>query len=110
MTMASVEGSAGYQYHLLRGALDRFAKNLAELDERQLEEARRQADKTYGLESLVLASAEARDIVIPSEQVDAAFAEVLARYPDRPALETDLRANGLSEDRLRQALVSGAAI
>ena len=46
--MSAVMSDAGpaYQYHLLRGALERFSKNLAELDERQLGEARRRADKT----------------------------------------------------------------
>jgi len=104
MSAIGPDGEAGYQYHLLRGALDRFSKSLAELDDRQLEEARRQADKTYDLESMVLASGEAGDVVIPPEQVDAAFAEVLARYPDRSAFAGDLHANGLSEARLRQAL------
>lgn len=104
MSVAGHDREAAYQYHLLRGALDRFSKSLPELDERQLDEARRQADKTYDLESLVLASAEAREVIIPSEQVDAAFAEVLSRYADRSALETDLRLNGLNEARLRRAL------
>lgn len=104
MSSARPDSAPGYQYHLLRGALDRFSKNLAELDERQIDEARRRADKTYGLESLVLASDEAREVVIPAEQLDAAFGEVMARYPDRSSLQADLRANGLDEDRLRQAL------
>lgn len=104
MSSARPDRAPGYQYHLLRGALDRFSKNPAELDEREFEEARRRAGKTYDLESLVLASAEAREVVIPPEQLDAAFGEVMARYPDRSALQADLRANGLSEDRLRQAL------
>ena len=52
----------------------------------------------------MLSSAEAREVVIPPEQLEATFGEVMARYPDRSALQVDLRANGLSEDRLRQAL------
>lgn len=98
------EALPGYRYHLLRGALERFSKNLAELDERQMAVARAQADKTWGLESLVLDSPEAGEIVIPSEQVDAAFAEVAGRYSDDKALYADLAANGLDEARLRQAL------
>lgn len=104
MSAVMSKAAPGYQYHLLRGALERFSKNLAELDDGQLAEARRQADKTYGLESLVLASAEAGEVVIPPEQVDVAFAEVASRYADPSALGADLEANGLSEDRLRQAL------
>jgi peptidyl-prolyl cis-trans isomerase C len=94
----------GYQYHLLRGALDVFSRNLAELDETQLVEARRRADRTYSLESLVLASDEAADVVIPAEQVEGAFAQVSSRYPDPSALQSDLAANGLTEGLLRQAL------
>jgi len=104
MSAVGPDRAAAYQYHLLRGALDRFSKNLAELDERQLTEARRQADKTYGIEAMVLASPEAREVAIPADQVDAAFAEVASRYSDSPAFEADLRANGLDKDRLRQAL------
>jgi peptidyl-prolyl cis-trans isomerase C len=98
------EALPGYRYHLLRGALERFSKNLAELDERQMAVARAQADKTWGLESLVLGSPEASEIVIPPEQVDMAFAEVAGRYADDKALYADLAANGLDETRLRQAL------
>jgi len=98
------EALPGYRYHLLRGALEHFSKNLAELDERQMAVARVQADKTWGLESLVLGSPEATEIVIPAEQVDAAFAEVAGRYADDKALHADLAANGLDEARLRQAL------
>lgn len=104
MSAVMADAGPGYQYHLLRGALERFSRNVAELDDKQLAEARRQADKTYGLESLVLSSAEARDVVIPETQVDEAFGEVLARYPGRPAFESDLAANGLNDEQLRQAL------
>ncbi|MGD8843731.1 MAG: nitrogen fixation protein NifM [Gammaproteobacteria bacterium] len=93
-----------YRYHLLRGALDRFNRNIAGLDRAQLSEARRQADRTFALESLVLASAEAGKVVIPQEQLDAAFATVLARYSDRAAIDADLHSNGLDGEALRQAL------
>jgi peptidyl-prolyl cis-trans isomerase C len=84
--------------------LERFSKNLTELDEQQLTEARRQADKTYSLEALVLASVEAGEVIIPPEQIEAACAEVASRYSDQAAFHSDLRANGLSEGQLRQAL------
>lgn len=93
-----------YRYHLLRGALDRFNRNIAGLDRAQLSEARRQADRTFALESLVLASAEAGKVVIPQEQLDAAFATVLGRYSDRAAMDADLHSNGLDGEALRQAL------
>jgi peptidyl-prolyl cis-trans isomerase C len=94
----------GYRYHLLRNALERFSRNLAQLDEQELDEARRRADRTWDLESLVLTSAEAREVCIPPQQVDTAFAAVASRYPDRAAFEADLRSNGLDEELLRAAL------
>lgn len=94
----------GYRYHLLRGALERFARNVAQLDTRELGEARRLADRTWDLESLVLASAEAREVCIPPGQVDVAFMEVQSRYPDQDALQADLETNGLNEQLLREAL------
>ncbi len=102
--MTTADGGPGYQYHLLRGALERFSKNLAELDAGQLAEARRQADRTWSIESLVLASAEAAEVILPSTQVDAAYAELLSRYTDDTAFEADLRSNGLNRELLRQAL------
>lgn len=94
----------GYRYHLLRGALERFSRNLAQLDAGQLAEARRQADRTYDLESLVLAGPEAADALVPQERIERAFAEIRDRYADVAAFEADLGANGLSPEQLRQAL------
>jgi peptidyl-prolyl cis-trans isomerase C len=97
-------GRPGYRYHLLRGALERFSRNLARLDPDQLAEARRQADQTYSLEALVLAGPEAAETIVAPQQLDAAFAEVATRYADQVAFETDLAANGLDAEQLRQAL------
>jgi peptidyl-prolyl cis-trans isomerase C len=104
MNAVMQDAAQGYRYHLLRGALERFSRNLAQLDDRELDEARRRADRTWDLESLVLTSAEAREVCVPAQQVDAAFAAVQSRYPDRVAFATDLRSNGLDEDLLRAAL------
>lgn len=93
-----------YRYHLLRGAIERFSKNLAELDESQLAAAHAQAEKTFALESLVLSSGEARGILVSPSKVDAAVAGVLSRYPDRQEFLSDLRVNGLTEHALRRAL------
>lgn len=94
----------GYRYHLLRAALEKYSRNLTQLDDTQLAEAHRQADKTCQLESLVLGSEEARAVVVPQEQLQAAFQEVAGRYSDGAAFEDDLLANGLNEEDLREAL------
>lgn len=104
MAEAPFDTRPGYRYHLLRGALERFSRNLADLDESQLTAARRQADKTWDIEALVLASPDAADIVIPSQQVDEALAAVAERYNDPIAFMADLAANGLDEQGMREAL------
>jgi peptidyl-prolyl cis-trans isomerase C len=62
------------------------------------------ADKTFALESRVLASPEARDTVIAESKLDAAVSEVAARYADRDSFLQDLKNNGLDEEILRSAL------
>lgn len=104
MSDSPVEARPWYQYHLVRNALERFSKRLVELDESQLAEVRSQADQTYALESLVLESDEAADVLVSEEELDAAVAEVASRYPGPRELRSDLGANGLSEALLRQAL------
>lgn len=93
-----------YAYHLLRGALQKFHKPVQELDEDQYRQARTLADKTCALESIVLASPEACDVVIPQDKVNEAVDEVKGRYDDETAFKQDLAANGLDEDVLRSAL------
>jgi peptidyl-prolyl cis-trans isomerase C len=91
-------------YHLLRGAVERFSKSIPELDAQQYAEAKAQADKTYALESLVLSSAEARDVIIPQEKIDQAEAEIAGRYENHEEFLADMGANGIDEEILRNAL------
>ncbi len=93
-----------FAYHMLRSALDRYRCNLSELDEDQLRQVREKASKSYELESLVLSSEEARDLIIPDELVERAMSEVAGRYPSEEEFVEDLRANGLGHDALRGAL------
>jgi peptidyl-prolyl cis-trans isomerase C len=99
-----VEDSTVYRYHLLRGALDRFQKNLAQLDEAQLAEARSRASSTFRIESLVFGTPEAREVVVDRQRLDAALEEVSSRYPDEQDFLADLAANGLDVETLRSAL------
>jgi len=93
-----------FTYHLLRGAVERFSKALPDLDEQQYQQAMQQADKTYALESLVLSTDEARDVVIAETKVDEAVDEVAKRYSSREEFLQDMGNNGLDEDTLRNAL------
>ncbi|MGB7933232.1 MAG: nitrogen fixation protein NifM [Gammaproteobacteria bacterium] len=98
------EENAVYRYHLLRVALEHFQKNLAQLDDTQMVEVRKRASRTFDIESLVLATPEAREVVIDVRHLDAAVTEVSARYPDTQGFHADLTANGLDETALRSAL------
>ncbi|MCG6897016.1 MAG: nitrogen fixation protein NifM [Thiocapsa sp.] len=93
-----------YRYHLLRAAMERFRCDLVALSEHQRSEVESQARRTFDLESLVLSSCEAGDVVIPDERLTAAVHELRRRYPDADAFEEDLSRNGLDEDLLRRAL------
>jgi len=96
--------SPTYRYHLLRAATERFQRNIAALAPEQLAEADQQARQTLALEELVLSADEARDVLIPDEQVQGALQEVAARYDNEDEFDTDLGRNGLNAAGLHRAL------
>ncbi|WP_338081251.1 nitrogen fixation protein NifM [Allochromatium vinosum] len=96
--------SAEYRYHRLRAASERFQAPVDALDAAQRTVVERLAEQTWTLESLVLATDEARDTLIPERHLDEALTEVRRRYPDEGAFLADLARNGLDETGLRQAL------
>lgn len=93
-----------YRYHLLRAALAAGLPGVPGLDGPQLTQLARRADNSFYLESLVLGSPEAADVVIPNGRLAEAIAELRGRYPDQTAFLADLAGNGLDEDTLRRAL------
>ncbi len=70
------EENPEFNYHLLRTALDGFSKNLGQLDPTEYKQVYRKASKSFDLESLVLASPEAKGVIIPEQQLDQSVAEV----------------------------------
>lgn len=96
--------SPEYAYHLLRGALDKFQKNLPQLNDSQYAQAKLIADRSFALESIVLSTPDARDIQIPETRLDEALEKVAGRYADRNAFLSDLKVNGLDEIILRNSL------
>jgi len=104
MTVQMMNKEPEYTYHLLRGALDKFQKSVSELDDSQLLQTQLVADKTYKLESLVLSTKEARDIVIPESRLIHAMSQISGRYDDYSDFLRDLEKNNLTEDVLRSAL------
>lgn len=102
---SDLEGLDGVgRYHLLRAASARFQCEPAALSEGQLREALARARKSLEIESLVLASREARQVLIPTARVEGALAALRSRYPDSDAFLADLRRNGLDLETLGLAL------
>ena len=93
-----------YRYHLLRAALASDQGSLAELEPRKLDAIARKADKSFELESLVLSSPQAADVIVPPARLDEAMAELSGRYQDRAEFLADLQRNGLDEQLMRHAL------
>lgn len=93
-----------YRYHLLRTASERFQCDLAALDADQVATVESQASRTFDLESRVVSSCEALDVVITEQRLATAVQALQSRYPDRDAFEADLARNGLDEHSLCRAL------
>jgi peptidyl-prolyl cis-trans isomerase C len=93
-----------FNYHLLRNALDGFRKNLTNLEPQEYEQVYRKSDRSFELESLVLASPEADGVVISEQLLDQSVSEVASRYDSEEAFNQDLEVNGLSQEGLRRAL------
>jgi peptidyl-prolyl cis-trans isomerase C len=100
----AMKDSPEYRYHLLRAATERFQCNIPALAPAQHAEAASQAARTLALETLVLSTDEARDVVISPAQLDAAFDAVAGRYAEAGEMAADLARNGLDSADLRRAL------
>ncbi|MET0049320.1 MAG: nitrogen fixation protein NifM [Sedimenticola sp.] len=96
--------SPEFNYHLLRNALERFGRNLGQLEPDEFQQIYAKASKSFELESLVLESLEAKSVVISDQQLDKSVEEVASRYGSREEFLQDLEANDLDEESLRIAL------
>ncbi len=100
MTSQPVE----FNYHLLRQALDTYSKNIPQLSDEEYQQIHGKASQSFALESLVLASPEASQMVMSEAQVTQAVKQVAERYADHASFVEDLRSNQLDEDSLQSAL------
>ncbi|MEW8659708.1 MAG: nitrogen fixation protein NifM [Candidatus Thiodiazotropha endolucinida] len=98
------KASPEFNYHLLRNALERFGKNPGQLEPGEFQQVYTTASKSFELESLVLASPEAKGVMISEQQLDLSTEEVASRYASRDEFLQDLESNDLGEESLRQAL------
>ncbi len=102
--ISSDDLSSIYAYHLLRCAVEKYQKSFQDLDQKQHDDVIRRAEKSYALESLVLSSVQARDIMIPEDEISRSVNEIASRYENEMAFVEDLERNQLDMDILRQVL------
>lgn len=91
-------------YLVLKTATSLFGKGTAALSSAELEKVEQLAARQLDLEAKVLASPEARDVVVPEATLQAALAEVRNRYTDDDAFQNDLAGNGLGVGQYAEAL------
>lgn len=91
-------------YLVLKTAHSLYGKNPTTLETEELRRVERMAAKQFELESRVLASVEARDVVVPKATLDAALDEVRNRYSEPNAFQDDLAENGLSVEAYGRSL------
>lgn len=87
--------STALAYLALKTAQGLFGKSPGGLSEEERQRVGRMARKQFDLESKVLATVEARDVVVPEVTLRDAMGEIRARYPDEAALTADLAGQGL---------------
>lgn len=95
---------AGFNYHLLKSALERFGKNPGELDSTQRTAVENQAGREYELEQLILGAKEAQGVGVSTSMVDAALIRIEARYASHDDFITDMQRNELNMGALREAV------
>ncbi len=101
-TFARNDGTEAY--NVLRAALALFKKAPSELAETELTQAQRQAANEYKLETRVLNSKEASNVIITDQELQRAYQEISGRYDDEAQFLKDLEKNQLDEEALRAAL------
>ncbi len=90
------EAQMNVAYLVLKTAHNLYGKDPAALEPAERSKVERLAARQFGLEDQVLASPEARDVVVPAATLDAALAEIRGRYGDEGEFGRDLSGNGLT--------------
>jgi len=104
MQKTAFEANAAMGYRLLRIATDQYGVLPTELDPQQQKQAENIAVKELVLEQAVLASTEAREVVVPESEVRNAVQQIRDRYDSEDAFEDTLAGNQLTLDSLEEAL------
>jgi peptidyl-prolyl cis-trans isomerase C len=104
-SMKHVDDLPGFNYHLLRNALNTFGKNLQQLEPEEYKRVIQSATKSFALESRVLETPEASSLLVTPEQLDDALQQIVSRYSSAKDFAQDMKRNGLDETALRAALL-----
>lgn len=93
-----------YRYKLLQTAVNKFGQAYACLTSDQQREVEGLTGKQLELQGAILASEEAKKLIIARGRVDAAVADIIARYPSKVDFKTELEANLLTMASFRQSV------
>jgi len=101
----AIASQDGINYLMLRTAMRLYDKMPRDLGEEQIKGLRQQVFKEFELQNLVLASEEARDVIVPDSMLETSIAKIKERYQDEEEFLQDLDENGLSPAGFRDALL-----
>lgn len=97
-----IESSVAYL--ALKAAQKLYSKATAALQPDELDRVQKMAQQQHKLEACVLATPEARDVMVPLSTVEIAMQEIRGRYPNEEEFVGDLARNGLNEASFTTAL------
>lgn len=92
------------RYAVLRTALSNFETPPYQLSSDKLATVIKQVEKEFEIQSKILASKEAMDVILPEESITRAFKEVIERYENTEDFATDLSKNDLTEKQFKDSL------
>jgi len=95
---------AGVAYLALKAAQKIFSKSPAALEPNEFEHVQNMAQRQHKIEARVLATNEARNVMVPPSTLTAAMQEIRGRYPSEAEFLSDLTRNGLDETSFATAL------
>ena len=94
----------GAAYLVLKAAQKLFGKAPYALQQSEKAQVQKLAEHQHNLQSRVLVTAEARDVVVPKASLDAAMAEIRSRYKSNDEFVEDLARNDLDQDGFEAAM------
>jgi peptidyl-prolyl cis-trans isomerase C len=101
----AVTNQDGINYLMLRTAMRLYDKMPRDLGDEEIKGLRKQVFKEFELQNLVLASEEARDVIVPQSMVENSIEDIRKRYKDEEEFLQDLDDNGLTQSGFREALL-----